>query len=158
MHPKTSLIFSFFLFTFFIGVTAWSVSSPQHLFNLGWSQFGEHKIHISGMTFLVALADTDKERQKGLGGIKRIGDKQGMLFVFDRSERWRIWMKDMKFDIDIIWISEGGKVVDIARHVYVDTYPEVFEPQESAKYVLEINADAAEAFGINVGDNADLNL
>ena len=87
-----------------------------------------------------------------------MGANEGMLFVFSTSERWRIWMRDMLFGIDILWLGEDGTVLDMYEYVYPESYPFVFEPGEPARYILEVNAGFAGANGIRVGDTLEMGL
>lgn len=121
--------------------------------------FGKtHTIYINEHTPLhVDVADTNAERQLGLGGRSSIGPTEGMLFVFNSDGVWRVWMKSMQFGIDILWLAHDGTVVDIQRYVYPESYPDVFAPSVPARYVLEVGAGVSEAQGINRGDNINLN-
>lgn len=89
-------------------------------------------------TILVKVAKTEQERQKGLSGTDMLPVGEGMLFVFDTPGKHGIWMKDMKYPIDIIWFDADFKLVDQRYSVGPDTYPNVFYPTESAVYVLEV--------------------
>ena len=61
-------------------------------------------------------------------------------------------MKDMKFPIDMLWLSGTRRVVYMAQNVSPDTYPEVFAPTRPARYVLELPAGYAKAYTVGVGD------
>ena len=71
-----------------------------------------------------------------------------MLFVLDTPSIQGVWMKDMEFSIDIIWIDENKKIITIARDVAPVTYPQVFYPTELAKYILEVPAGFAATHGV----------
>jgi uncharacterized membrane protein (UPF0127 family) len=102
-------------------------------------------ITIGTQSISVEVADTDALRQLGLGGRASLPAGQGMLFVFDHPANWGIWMKDMRFAIDILWVRQDGTVATVARNVSPDTYPEVFYPKTpDALYVIELSAGAAE--------------
>lgn len=119
-------------------------------------------------TLSLVVADTAAERTRGLGGRPSLGGREGMLFVFSESGRHGIWMKDMRFSLDIIWLrpartdarcaQNGAKkevcleVVDVREQVMPDTFPESFAPREEALYVLEINAGVAREMGIQRGE------
>ena len=107
---------------------------------------------IGNVPIRVAVADTDALRTKGLGGRDALDVTSGMLFVFDKSDYHQIWMKDMRLVIDVIWIDERFRVIDIQTAVRPDTYPQTFEPVSPARFVIETNAHYAESFGIAVGD------
>jgi len=153
-----------FLFLAIAFVIASSMSSGDSFMSKLKSDFDEHVVYAhNDVAIHIAIADTALERGQGLGGRELMAAGQGMLFVFGESKRWRIWMKDMNFGIDILWLDESGRVVDIREYVYPDTYSEydplqreVFEPQESARYILEVIAGFSGANGIRVGDVINL--
>ncbi len=74
-----------------------------------------------------------------------------MLFVFDEPGKHGIWMKDMRFPLDIIWIDNNLRIVDIKKNISPDTFPEVFEPKSDATFVVEVNAGFAERNDLMIG-------
>lgn len=108
-------------------------------------------ITIGSSTVMVDVADTPALRQLGLSGRPSLSDGEGMLFVFEEDGRWAIWMKDMLFSIDILWLDAQGRVVSIAEDVSPETYPQSFTPSEPARYVLEIPAGSVARYGIAEG-------
>jgi len=74
------------------------------------------KAYIGNRQIYVKIARTPPERQQGLSGIKIMNNNQGMLFVFDKKEKYSFWMKDMNFNLDFIWITQGS-VVDLTEDV-----------------------------------------
>lgn len=113
-------------------------------------------MHIGDYPVYVEIVDTEEGRKKGLSGRESITGVNGMLFVFDEPGYHGIWMKDMRFPIDVIWISGNFKVVHITENLTPDSYPQVYEPPEKIKYVVETNVRYAETLGINVGDKVIL--
>ena len=75
-----------------------------------------------------------------------------MLFYFDSPGKYGFWMKDMKFDIDIIWIDMDQKVVGMAENVAVNSYPKIFYPPSDVKYVLEVPSGFTVEHNIKIGD------
>ena len=71
-----------------------------------------------------------------------------MLFPFAVPGRYGFWMKDMRFSLDMVWISSDKRVVMVSSDVSPDTYPLVLYPPSDISYVLELNADSANKFGI----------
>lgn len=109
---------------------------------------------IAGDAVRLEITQSAKQRERGLSGRASIGKADGLLFVFPEAGRHGIWMKEMKFDIDIIWVSEG-KIVDIAPQVpYVQTTQElpVYYPRAAANWVIEFPAGTAERKGWKIGD------
>ena len=111
----------------------------------------EGVIIISGESIPVEIADMNTERIQGLSGRDSLTAGFGILFVFEKSDMHGFWMKDMKFPIDIIWISDDWRVVAMEKKVSPDTFPFIFYPPVPAKYVLELNAGEAEKLGIEPG-------
>lgn len=97
------------------------------------------------------MANTDALRTQGLSGRLSLPDGAGMLFVFDQDDEWGIWMKDMRFSIDIVWIDAEGSVVEVVERATPETYPHVFAPRRPARYVLELPAGYAARNGIAEG-------
>jgi uncharacterized protein len=100
---------------------------------------------------MVDVADTAALREQGLSGRTSLGPGNGMLFIFEHDGNWGIWMKDMRFAIDIVWMDKEGGVVGLEAEVSPQTYPASFYPDSPARYVLELPAGAAAAYGIAIG-------
>ena len=77
---------------------------------------------INDETFVVEVAQTEKERIQGLSGRNEMPN-DGMFFIFDKDGRHGIWMKDMQFPIDILWLGSDFAVVDFKENVLPNTYP-----------------------------------
>ncbi len=82
-----------------------------------------------------------------------------MLFTPDREARHGIWMLNMKFPIDILWLDGSGKVVDIAQNAKpcksIFSCP-TYRPKSDARYVLELPSGNAKRFGLREGAKVDL--
>lgn len=110
------------------------------------------KVELRGEFVKIAIADTESLRAQGLSGISKLGPDEGMLFIFPRDGKYAFWMKDMRFSIDILWLSSEGVVVDMVERVSPSTYPDSFIPETPARYVLELPEGYVEAHGVKVGD------
>lgn len=115
------------------------------------------KVITAGNTsFAVEVADTQSEREQGLGERDSLAQNYGMLFDFKEDKKWQMWMLKMRFNIDMAWLDATGKVVYMRENLTPDTFPNVFIPDQDARYVLEVNAGALEAAGLKVGDTVQL--
>lgn len=114
-------------------------------------------VAMRGKTFSVEVADTDLKREKGLGERDSLAADHGMYFPFPAARHWVFWMKGMRFPIDIVWIQDG-KVVDISPDAQVDAGAplKTYSPVEPADAVLELNAGAVRAIGLQRGDAVTL--
>lgn len=107
---------------------------------------------LAGTDFKLDIADTADLRTLGLSGRTSLDEKTGMLFVFDRPDFHGIWMKDMNFDIDIVWLDNEKRVIYIKEGATPDSYPQVFYPREKAGYVVELPSGEVSKQRIQIGD------
>ncbi len=105
----------------------------------------------------VEISKTADQIEKGLSGRARLGETSGMLFVFSPPEIPAFWMKDMRFDLDLIWIKDGV-VVEITPQVKKEGMSPrtIYRPSIPVDMVLEVNAGFSEKYGINPGDRITL--
>ncbi len=110
---------------------------------------------INSHALSVELFDTPEEQARGLSGRSKLSQGSGALFVYSENGNHSIWMKDMYFAIDVLWISEEGRVVDAVDDMTPDTYPKTFTSSGPARYVLELPSSAIGDYGISIGTEVD---
>ncbi len=116
----------------------------------------KHGFSIGGAHVNIEIADTDAKRTLGLSGRESLAPDSGLLFVFEKPQLASIWMKDMKFSIDIVWIDENLRVINIKEGATPQSFPETFTSPQNALYVLEIPAGFVEKNKIKIGDSVVL--
>ena len=126
-------------------------------------QKGITDITISDLNVSAEVADTVDKRKKGLSDREELAISSGLLFLFDKSGSYAIWMKDMRFPIDIIWIDESKKIVDIVENAVPqpgkkDEELKRYQPRSGAKYILEVNAGLVRLHNIQMGDTVNFEL
>jgi len=115
------------------------------------------EVVIGEKTYNLEIVTTDQDLEKGLAKFDQIENNQGMLFIFDKPGRWSVWMKDMKFNIDIIFLNENKEVVTIFQNVQFETHDNVFQyrkyvPDYDSKYVIELKEGEIKDNKIKLGD------
>ena len=118
-------------------------------------------VKIGDFTVNAKIANKPDELRTGLSKTDSLAFDSGMLFVFDKDEKLTFWMKDMKFPIDIIWISKDRKIVKIDKNVPIEPDKkdnELTRYSSNALYVLEINAGVSDLKGIMIGNAVELTL
>lgn len=108
-------------------------------------------VHAGTATLTLEVVDTEPQREQGLSNRNSVAPADGMLFIFDADGKPGIWMKDMRFAIDIVWVNASGTVVMVKENAVPDSYPEVFRPALDARYVIELPAGEAAKKGIAEG-------
>ncbi len=146
---KFKAVIIFFLTVFFI---FYIVHYAEKIPNSTEIKIGENIIYAK-------VANTEHKRSMGLSYTEKIADNAGMLFIFGETSAKNFWMRDMLFDIDIIWIDENKQVVGFFENVKKESYsqknPElskIYHSPENTKYVLEVNAGTIEKLKIKTGD------
>jgi uncharacterized membrane protein (UPF0127 family) len=133
-----------------VGVAAYLLIAPQLRPRVS--------IAVGDGLFKARVAQTQAQREQGLSRVSYLGDNEAMLFLFDHSDKWAIWMKDMKIPLDIVWLDQDQKVVYIVKGASPDDYPKSYVPNDPALYVLELPRGAVEAKNIRIGSKATFNL
>jgi len=124
---------------------------------VGWKHYTRPlgaKVRIGSKEFTVEVAVTEPQKQKGLGGRASLAADHGMLFVYDHSEDYNFWMRDMQFPLDFVWIKEKT-IVDTTQNVPPPVgaqTPAVVKPKIPADKILELNAGSITKYNIQIGD------
>ena len=123
-------------------------------------------IKIGKNTIKATLANTNELRKTGLGGVGKLEENGGMLFVFEEkggTGRYPpvFWMKDMLIAIDILWIDDG-KITQIDKNIkppQKDTPDKdltKYTPKNPVDYVLEVGGGYSDKNGIKEGDDVEI--
>lgn len=101
--------------------------------------------------FQVEIADSEPERNQGLMYRQELAPDHGMLFVFARTTRIAMWMKNTPLPLDMLFIAEDGRVVDLHERAVPHSL-ETIAARRRARYVLEVNGGTVDRLGLAVGD------
>ncbi len=114
-------------------------------------------VSIGGHTVKVIEASDPDAQARGLAGVVRLNDDEGMLFRFkDKADR-SFWMKGMRIPIDIVWIADDT-IVGIERTVQPpkgavpDSELERYASPLPVNYVLELAAGYTDRYPVQIGD------
>ena len=107
----------------------------------------------TGATIQAEVADTDAKRQLGLMFRKSLAQDHGMLFIFNQPDFYRFWMKNCRFPVDMIWLDQKKRIVDIKSNAppCLDDPCPTYQPKEKALYVIETVAGFANENGLRPG-------
>ena len=106
----------------------------------------------------VEVADTPADRYTGLSDHDSLEDGEGMLFVHDDEDERTYVMRDMDFDIDIVFVGADGEITAIehARAPGPDEDGEDLRYTGTAKWVLEVPRGYANETGMEPGDELEI--
>jgi uncharacterized membrane protein (UPF0127 family) len=108
------------------------------------SQNGDHP-------FILELADTPAEQERGLMFRRSLGPNEGMLFSLSPTQEISFWMKNTLIPLDMIFVGRDSTIVKIATAKPLD---ETSIPSgEPVNMVIEIRGGRAAELGIRPGDS-----
>jgi len=114
-------------------------------------------IWLGSGVFKTDIASTESGREKGLSGRSDLAANQALLMVFPDEGDYGIWMKDMKFPIDVVWLNKDKKVVQIVKDFSIDnsTTRHALMP---AQYIIELPAGTVESKAISINSVANFQI
>lgn len=114
-------------------------------------EFPRGMVKLDNIVLEVQIADTDARRARGLMFQDQLPFDQGMLLVFDSPNKRSIWMLNMQFSLDALWIDDNGKIVHIEKNIppcktalETVTCPSYKGNGKDAQYILEVTAGFVE--------------
>ena len=120
------------------------------------------EVKIADNIVYAQVADTENERSLGLSFTKKLDENAGMLFIFPTISQKNFWMRDMNYNIDIIWIDENKTVTGFVENADKNSYypkrpndSRIYRSPDNTKYVLETATGTISKFKIKAGDVLD---
>jgi uncharacterized protein len=112
-------------------------------------------------TLTAEIAETPRQRQRGLMFRTAMPEESGMMFVFQTSQSGGFWMFNTILPLSIAYINSNGTIVTIRDMQPCAGRPQAECSQEAAAYVatapyryaLEVNQGYFDARNITVGDS-----
>jgi len=83
------------------------------------------------------LAATEDQRRQGLMYREKMGQNEGMVFVFDAPAQVCMWMKNTLIPLSVAFLDQQGKILNIE-----DMQPQTTDSHcanAPARYALEMN-------------------
>jgi len=109
-------------------------------------------MQISDISVRASVAETWPERIRGLSNTPYLPMDVVKLFIFDSPGFHSIWMKDMNYPIDILWVDDSFQIIHIEEDAKPETYPNLFVPGSPALYVIETASGFVRENQIKIGD------
>lgn len=99
----------------------------------------------------VEIADSHKEKTKGLSLRKSLCENCAMLFKYNKPQRLSFWMKDTYIPLDIAFLDHDNVIREIVRNLEPLSL-EVVSSSLPAQYALEVNSGFFDRNKVKVGD------
>jgi len=117
-------------------------------------EFPRGTIKIDDTVIEVQVADTEPRRIRGLMFQDPLPYDQGMIFVFNDSGIYSLWMLNMQFSLDMIWFDQDGSIVHIEKNISPCKTPteimacQSIVPSGEAMYILEVTSGFIDKYDI----------
>jgi len=117
-------------------------------------EFPRGMVKVDDVVLEVQIADTEPRRVRGLMFQNQLPYDEGMIFVFNESGVYSLWMLNMQFSLDMIWFDGEGNIVHIEQEIPpCKSATEIMAcqsivPSGEAKYILEVTSGFVQKFGI----------
>ena len=108
---------------------------------------------IAWQKFRLHAPQTERDHEIGLAAFDVIAPDEGMIFRGMPVGRQSIWMKNMKFDIDVLWVNKDNQIIHIVQGMSKsDQTTKYHNPDTTpSAYVIELPNDTCNKYGITVG-------
>ncbi len=100
--------------------------------------------------FTVEIADTGRERARGLMFRESLPNDHGMLFVYPFAHSAAFWMKNTLIPLDILFLSSDGRVISVHENAQPGDLTPI-QGGNKVRYVLEINGGISRRLGLSEG-------
>lgn len=100
--------------------------------------------------FQTEVSDTPETRAQGLMYREQMATFAGMLFVYDKPQPMRFWMRNTLITLDMLFIDAQGSVARIHENAIPLDETTIFGG-DAIQYVFEINGGLSKSLGITVG-------
>jgi uncharacterized protein len=135
---------------FVLGTLTWLLSCVN---KPAQTEFQQEILVGSKYVKIVQVAETPLQHFQGLSKKSKICEDCGMLFMFSKKGYHTFVMRDMRFPLEIIWISDD-KIVKIDQNLPPEGSLPVndYSSGQPINKVLEVNAGFSANNHINIGD------
>lgn len=140
-------------------LAAWTLAAPASTGPEG-ERLPWRTVELKERRYVVEVATTLAQQQRGLQGRTSLKAGHGMLFVYDTPGTLSFWMKDTRIPLDILFFDSRGRLVNV-HHAVPPCPPRTFlcptyTSRGPARYALELQAGQAQGLAVKPGDSLRL--
>lgn len=102
--------------------------------------FDSTSLLVAGKVVRLEIANTANQRQQGLMFRANLEDQAGMIFIYPHPGNHRIWMKNTRIPLTVIWFDENATVIDVKKlKPCKQASCPSFGVQSPSRYIIEFN-------------------
>lgn len=107
------------------------------------------------ISYTVEIADSPFTQLKGLMNRETLQANNGMLFSYTNDRHPKIWMKNVRFPLDILFVDNCGVIVELHANAKPNDTT-VISSSVPVRAVLEILGGASKRAQIHSGDTLSI--
>jgi uncharacterized membrane protein (UPF0127 family) len=111
-------------------------------------------VEIGGAEFRVEVARTEEQKERGLMFRRSLGERSGMIFVYDADEHLSFWMKNTRIPLTLAFLSSEGEILQIEELKPLSL--RTVTSERAARYALELPVGSLQRLGVRPGDRVRL--
>ncbi|MBA3350315.1 MAG: DUF192 domain-containing protein [Actinobacteria bacterium] len=132
--------------------TGSEVSGPGFSTGTGLIRTGDRSIRLE-----LEIARSPAQRAFGLMHRRSLGERAGMIFLYETKSTGGFYMKDTLIPLSIAFLDGQGKILRILDMDPCREEPcKVYYPHVAYKRALEVNQGALASWGVSEGDVIEL--
>jgi len=112
------------------------------------------KVVIGGKSFRIEVARTDEQKRQGLMNRRSLGDREGMIFVYETDQHLAFWMKNTTIPLTMAFLSKDGQIMQVEQLKPLSLKSIMSE--RAVRYGLELPDGVLDELGVGVGDRVEL--
>jgi uncharacterized protein len=127
---------------------------PAEVKEQGKTEFSKGTVKIDDNVITVEIADTAAERQRWLTfRAEPMPLDSALLIKYDQPDLYEVWMLNIQYNLDLVWIDSEGNVVYIIKNAppcdnVVETVSCTYKTTTRSLYVLAAASGFIDANGI----------
>lgn len=111
--------------------------------------------HKQNSCYEVEVAENALQRVIGLMFRKELSANNGMIFIYEESQKRTFWMKNVSFPLDMIFIRASGEISKLVRNARPNSELPI-SSDGPVIAVLELRGGTVDNMNIYAGDKVNL--
>ena len=111
-------------------------------------------VEIGGEQFRIEVARSEEQKNRGLMHRRTLGERSGMIFVYEADEHLSFWMKNTTLPLTLAFLSSEGEILQIEELKPLSL--RAVSSERAARYGLELPSGSLQRLGVKPGDRVRL--
>jgi uncharacterized protein len=107
-------------------------------------------VRIGGEEFRIEVARSEEQKARGLMHRRSLGERSGMIFVYEADEHLSFWMKNTTLPLTLAFLSREGEILQVEELKPLSLKP--VTSARAARFALELPAGSLQRLGVVPGD------